>query len=47
LARTLRGDVEPAFGVALTASADDLSLDVEGVGPVAFPVRPARHGGLR
>lgn len=42
LARTLRGEVEPACGVALTASTDDLSLDVEGVGPVAFPVRPAQ-----
>jgi hypothetical protein len=42
LARTLRGDAEPAFGVALTARTDDLSLEVEGVGPVAFPVRPAQ-----
>ncbi|OHV31532.1 MULTISPECIES: 2OG-Fe(II) oxygenase [Pseudofrankia] len=42
LARTLRGDAEPAFGVALTARTDDLSLEVEGVGPVAFPVRPVQ-----
>src|SRR6185369_435601 len=42
LARTLRGDVEPAFGVALTASTDDLNLEVEGAGLVAFPVRPVQ-----
>ncbi|WP_462188592.1 MULTISPECIES: 2OG-Fe(II) oxygenase [unclassified Frankia] len=40
LARMLRGDAETTFSVGLTASRDDLSLEVEGVGPVAFPVRP-------
>ncbi len=40
LARMLRGDAESAFSVELTASRDDLSLEVEGVGPVTFPVRP-------
>ncbi|WP_235949356.1 2OG-Fe(II) oxygenase, partial [Candidatus Frankia alpina] len=42
LARMLRGDAETAFSVELTASADDLSLEVEGIGPVAFPVQPAQ-----
>jgi hypothetical protein len=42
LARTLRGDVKSAFSVELTAKADDLSLEVEGFGPVKFPVTPAR-----
>ncbi|ABW16450.1 2OG-Fe(II) oxygenase [Parafrankia sp. EAN1pec] len=38
LARMLRGDTETAFSVELTASTDDLSLEVEGIGPVTFPV---------
>ncbi len=42
LARTLRGDVQAAFSVELTAKTDDLSLDVEGYGPVKFPVTPAK-----
>jgi hypothetical protein len=42
LARTLRGDVEAAFSVELTARMDDLSLAVEGFGPVRFPVTPAK-----
>jgi hypothetical protein len=42
LARMLRGDAETAFSVELTASADDLNLDVDGVGPVTFPVLPAQ-----
>ncbi|WP_322760481.1 2OG-Fe(II) oxygenase [Frankia sp. Cr2] len=42
LARMLRGDAETAFSVELTASTDDLSLEVEGVGPVTFPVPPAQ-----
>ena len=32
LARTLRGDAQPAFSVELTARRDDLSLVVEGFG---------------
>ena len=42
LARTLRGDAETAFSVELTARMDDLSLKVEGFGPVKFPVTPAK-----
>ena len=42
LARTLRGDVQAAFSVELTAKTDDLSLDVEGYGPVKLPVTPAK-----
>src|SRR5262249_29887251 len=42
LARTLRGDVKTAFSVELTARADDLRLEVEGFGPVNFPVTPGR-----
>jgi hypothetical protein len=42
LARTLRGDVQTAFSVELTAGTDDLSLEVEGFGPVKFPVTPAK-----
>jgi hypothetical protein len=41
LARTLRGDAKTAFSVELTARTDDLRLEVEGFGPVKFPVRPA------
>jgi hypothetical protein len=42
LARTLRGDTQTAFSVELTATADDLSLEVEGFGRVKFPVTPAK-----
>ena len=42
LARTLRGDAQAAFSVELTARLDDLSLEVEGFGPVKFPVTPAK-----
>ncbi len=42
LARTLRGDEETAFSVELTAGPGDLSLAVEGFGPVKFPVTPAK-----
>ncbi len=42
LARTLRGDVQAAFSVEITAKADDLRLAVEGFGPVKFPVTPAK-----
>ncbi|HWN00081.1 MAG TPA: 2OG-Fe(II) oxygenase [Streptosporangiaceae bacterium] len=42
LARTLRGDAQAAFSVELTAKTDDLSLEVEGFGPVKFPVTPAK-----
>ena len=42
LARTLRGDAEAAVSVGFTARTDDLSLAVEGFGPVRFPVTPAK-----
>ena len=42
LARTLRGDAQAAFSVEVTARMDDLSLQVEGFGPVKFPVTPAK-----
>ena len=42
LARTLRGDEQTAFSVELTATADSLNLEVEGFGPVKFPVTPAK-----
>src|SRR5271157_2735171 len=42
LARTLRGDVQAAFSVELTAQTDDLGLEVEGFGQVRFPVTPAK-----
>ena len=42
LARTLRGEAQAAFSVELTASLNDLSLQVEGFGPVRFPVTPAK-----
>ena len=42
LARTLRGDAQTAFSVELTARMDDLNLEVEGFGPVKFPVTPAK-----
>jgi predicted 2-oxoglutarate/Fe(II)-dependent dioxygenase YbiX len=42
LGRTLRGDAETAFSVGFTARTGDLSLAVEGFGPVRFPVTPAK-----
>jgi predicted 2-oxoglutarate/Fe(II)-dependent dioxygenase YbiX len=42
LVRTLRGNAQTAFSVALTARSDDLGLEVEGFGRVAFPVTPAK-----
>jgi hypothetical protein len=42
LARTLRGDEQTAFSVELTAPADSLNLEVEGLGPVKLPVTPAK-----
>jgi hypothetical protein len=42
LAGTLRGDAQTAFSVELMAKTDDLSLAVEGFGPVKFPVTPAK-----
>jgi hypothetical protein len=43
LAKTLRGgDAETAFSVQFTSRTDDLSLAVEGLGPVRFPVTPAK-----
>ena len=42
LARMLRGDARTAFSAEMTARADDLSLEVEGFGRVAFPVTPAK-----
>ena len=44
LARTLHGDAQAAFSVELTARTHDLSLEVEGLGHVKFPVTP---GGAR
>ena len=41
LAKTLRGDVKSAFSADLTARLDDLSLEIEGLGRVKFPVTPA------
>ena len=42
LARMLRGDAKSAFSVEVTARADNLSLEVEGFGRVAFPLTPAK-----
>src|SRR6266567_317367 len=42
LARMLRGDVKSAFSVELTARPDDLCLEIDGFGPVRFPVTPAK-----
>jgi hypothetical protein len=42
LARTLRGDAQTAFSVELMAKTEDLSLAVEGYGPVKLPVTPAK-----
>jgi predicted 2-oxoglutarate/Fe(II)-dependent dioxygenase YbiX len=47
LAETLRGDAQTAFSVELAAMADDLNLEVEGFGPVRFPVTPANARQLR
>jgi len=41
LARTLRGDVKSAFSAELAARPDDLSLEIEGLGRIRFPVTPA------
>jgi hypothetical protein len=38
----LRGDVKSAFSVELTARPDNLSLEVDGFGPVRLPVTPAK-----
>ena len=42
LARTLAGEVKSASCVELTAPLDDLSLHVEGIGRVRFPLTPAK-----
>src|SRR6266700_2167027 len=42
LARMLRNDAQTAFSVEMAAKTDDLSLEVEGFGPVKFPVTPAK-----
>jgi hypothetical protein len=42
LARTLAGEVKSASSVELTAAMDDLSLHVDGVGRVRFPLTPAK-----
>jgi hypothetical protein len=42
LAKTLRGEAQTTFSVELKARLDDLSLEVEGFGPVRFPVTPAK-----
>jgi hypothetical protein len=42
LARALRDDAQAAFSVELQARPDDLSLEVDGFGPVRFPVTPAK-----
>jgi len=42
LGRTLRDDAQTAFSVELTATADDLRLEVEGFGAVKLPVTPAK-----
>lgn len=41
LASTLRGEAAPAFSVEVTAPTEALSLDIEGYGPLKFPVTPA------
>ena len=42
LARTLNGEVKSASSVEITAAPDDLSLNVEGIGRVRFPLTPAK-----
>jgi hypothetical protein len=42
LARTLAGEVKSASSVEMTAAMDDLSLQVEGIGRVRFPLTPAK-----
>jgi predicted 2-oxoglutarate/Fe(II)-dependent dioxygenase YbiX len=42
LARTLAGEVKSASCVEMTAAIDDLSLQVEGIGRVRFPLTPAK-----
>ena len=36
------GDAQTTYSVELTAQSDDLKLEVEGFGPVKFPVAPAK-----
>ena len=42
LARTLAGEVKSASSVELTATMDDLSVYVEGIGLLRFPLTPAK-----
>jgi hypothetical protein len=42
LARMLRGDAATAASIGLTTRPDNLRLQVEGYGPVRFPVTPAK-----
>jgi hypothetical protein len=42
LARTLGGEVKSASSVELTATMDDLSVQVEGIGRLRFPLTPAK-----
>jgi predicted 2-oxoglutarate/Fe(II)-dependent dioxygenase YbiX len=42
LARVLRGDTQTSFSAEMTADMADLSLEVEGFGPVRLPVTPAK-----
>ena len=42
LARTLLSDVQTTYSVELTTRTEDLSLIVEGFGPVKLPVTPAK-----
>ena len=41
LARKLLGEVKPAFSAGMAARLEDLSLHLEGLGRVKFPVTPA------
>jgi hypothetical protein len=42
LARTLAGEVKSAASVEMTVAMDDLSLHVEGIGRIRFPLTPAK-----
>jgi predicted 2-oxoglutarate/Fe(II)-dependent dioxygenase YbiX len=42
LSRTLGGEVKSASSAEMTAAMDDLSLHVEGIGRVRFPLTPAK-----
>jgi len=42
LASMLRGDVKSASSVQFTAKPDELRVEVDGYGPVRFPVTPAK-----